>query len=405
MIDQSSSDRPPGPGKRRVVSLALAASIALSAVGGGVIGSAATLAATRQLPTAQSPQAVALTEQPSQAPAAPSVSPIVNVREDSAITQVYRLASPAVVSVTTSSAGGAFGQPRQQGEGSGFVVDRGGLVLTNNHVVQGASRVSVHFSDGTVKTATVAGTDSGNDLAVLKVDLPTNQSIAALGDSTKVEPGQTAVAIGSPFGLPQTVTAGIVSAINRDWGSAGGRPMRGLLQTDAPVNPGNSGGPLLNLQGEVIGITTAIESPIRGSVGIGFAIPINEAKRLLPRLARGEQVQHPWLGISGSALTPELAKQLNLSVQAGVLVQEAVAGGPAAQAGLRGGRGSSQSDVPVGGDVITAADGKAVKSVEELASYLDTRSVGDEVHLSVLRDGQTIDVTVTLAAWPTSQSS
>ncbi|MBI4493574.1 MAG: trypsin-like peptidase domain-containing protein [Chloroflexi bacterium] len=414
MIDQASPNGAPGGNRRRAVSLALVASMAVGALGGGVVGSAATLYAVRQIPAAQSvllPSAQPLTSASPATEAAPrtdaaQTTPIVNVREAGAITQVFRKTSPAVVSVGIGSARGPLGQFRQQGEGSGFVVDRSGLVLTNNHVVEGARRIVVRFSDGTESNATVMGTDPGTDLAVLKADrVPANQGIAALGDSDQVEPGQTAVAIGSPFGLAQTITAGIISAVNRDWGSAGGRPMRGLIQTDAPVNPGNSGGPLLNLQGEVIGITTAIESPVRGSVGIGFAIPSNEAKRLLPQLARGEQVDHPWLGISGTALTPELARQLNLSVQQGVLVSEAIADGPAAQAGLRGGRSTTESDTPVGGDVITAADGKAVGSVQELASYLDTRHVGDQVRLSVLRDGQTIEVPVTLGAWPVGARS
>lgn len=403
MLDQPASPQPiPAPARRQVGSLALAVAMLLSAVGGGVIGSIATLSAVQHVPTSR-PQTAAMVASPGEASVGTRVA---DAGDEAAITRVFRQASPAVVSVSKSGgASGPLGEFRRRGEGTGIVVDRGGLILTNHHVIEGATRIVVRFADGATATATVAGSDPGTDLAVLKADLPEGHPVATLGDSDKVEPGQTAIAIGSPFGLSQTVTAGIISAVNREWGSAGGRPMRGLIQTDAPVNPGNSGGPLLNIQGETIGIATAIESPIQGSVGIGFAIPINEAKRLLPQLARGERVEHPWLGISGSALMPQLATQLGLSVEQGILIHEVIADGPAARAGLRGGRSTGEADVPSGGDVVTAVDGRPLKTVQELSAYLSTLHVGDEIRLTILRDGQVMELTVTLGAWPAGQRS
>ena len=202
-----------------------------------------------------------------------------------------------------------------QGTGSGFVVDQSGLVLTNDHVVEGADSVEVVFSDGTKREGQVLGTNSNIDLAVVKVDLPENVAPVTMGDSDKVQVGETAIAIGSPFGLDQTVTQGIISAVHRDWNPGDGSVQRDLIQSDTPINPGNSGGPLLNADGEVIGINTMIESPVRGSVGVGFSIPINTAKKLLPKLASGEKIEPAWLGISGQSIDADVAQQQGLSTQ------------------------------------------------------------------------------------------
>ncbi len=320
---------------------------------------------------------------------------------------VYEMAGGAVVTVAVNGqrSRGPFSEPAQ-GAGSGFIVDGQGHILTNNHVVRGAQSIVVTLADGTSMPAKLVGSDPGSDLALLKADVPEDKLvIAELGDSDLVVVGEPVVAIGAPFGLEQSVTAGIVSAMGRTFGEASGRPMRDLIQTDAPINPGNSGGPLFNLQGEVIGITTSIESPVRASVGIGFAIPINAAKRLLPDLKVGSQIDHPWIGIRGQAITQQLARQLGLPVERGVLVIQAVPDGPAAKAGIRGGTIEGAVVQPRGGDILTAIDGREVRAVEDIAGYLDTKRVGDTVIVDLLREGKVVQIEVKLDAWPRSEQS
>lgn len=223
--------------------------------------------------------------------------------------------------------------------------------------------------------------------------------VAVLGDSDKVQVGELAIAIGNPFDLDRTVTAGIISGKDRQMTAVTGRTIRGLLQTDAAINPGNSGGPLLNARGEVIGINTAIESPVKGSVGIGFAIPANMARRVLPSLMTGQQVEHPWLGIAGTAITPELAERLQLGSLSGVLVSEVTPGSPADRAGLRP-LSVTQSGRTLPGDVITAVDGRPVRSVDDISRYLETKRPGDEVTLTVWREAATVEVKAKLVPWP-----
>jgi S1-C subfamily serine protease len=223
--------------------------------------------------------------------------------------------------------------------------------------------------------------------------------VAPLGDSDAVQPGDVAIAIGSPFGLDKTVTQGIISAVNRSWAPGDGRARQGLLQTDAPINPGNSGGPLLNGNGEVIGITSMIESPVRGSVGVGFAIPVNTAKRLLPQLEAGAKLEPVWLGIAGQPLDATIARDQGLSVQEGILIASVVPNSPATQAGLRGGQGQNER-IPRGGDVLVAIDGTPVKDMTGLAGQLTGKKPGDTVQLTVVRDGREQQVRVTLQAWP-----
>jgi S1-C subfamily serine protease len=281
----------------------------------------------------------------------------------------------------------------------GVVVDARGLILSNNHVVDGARAISIRFSTGATREATVLGTDRGNDLALLRVDLPADVPVAPLGDSDAVQPGDVAIAIGSPFGLDKTVTQGIISAVNRSWAPGDGRARQGLLQTDAPINPGNSGGPLLNADGEVIGITSMIESPVRGSVGVGFAIPVNTAKRLLPQLEAGARLEPVWLGIAGQPLDATIARDQGLSVQEGILIASVVPNSPAAQAGLRGGQGENER-IPRGGDVLVAVDGSPLRDMTSLASQLTGKRPGDTVQLTIVRDGREQQVRVTLQAWP-----
>jgi S1-C subfamily serine protease len=321
--------------------------------------------------------------------------------DEAAIVELYERVSPAVVNITNRR-----GQPGQtdyaRGAGSGVIFDPKGYVLTNNHVVDDATRLEVTLWDGSSFGGKLLGRDPANDLAVVQIEAPPDKlAVAALGDSDAIKPGQIAIAIGSPFGLERTITTGIVSATGRARRNEGQRTIANMIQTDAPINPGNSGGPLLNSRGEVIGINTAIESPVRGSVGIGFAVPINTAKLFLPDLLAGKTIRHPWLGISGLQLTPATAQELGLSVNEGVYVSEVVPNGPAAKAGLKGasGRGSA-GELPKGGDVILSIDGQRIGKTDAISAYLDTRHVGDTVKVEVLRDGQNTTLDVVLEEWP-----
>jgi len=380
-------------GRRAGTAALLALALAGGTVGGGAAGAYAAInwVTPRQAATVQPAAAPSAASAPSQ-PVSTAQAPLSNIAG-----QVYAKVSGAVVTVTT--AGQSAGGLTPSGSGTGFVVDASGLILTNHHVVQGARAVSVSFNNGEEREAQVLGFDRGNDLAVLKVDLPANTPVAPLGDSDAAQVGEVAVAIGSPFGLDQTVTQGIVSAVDRDWMPGNGRIRRGLIQTDAPINPGNSGGPLLNDRGEVIGINTMIESPVRGSVGVGFAIPINTAKQLIPQLQAGAELEPVWLGIQGTELDPAIASDQGIPVDEGVLVTGVVPGGPADQAGLQGGQGENER-IPRGGDVITAIDGQAVSDVAEIGDLLNGKNPGDRVTLTVLRDGQQQEITVTLQGWP-----
>jgi S1-C subfamily serine protease len=324
-----------------------------------------------------------------------------------ATNDIYQQALPSVVQIV-STANSQFGQ--SEGQGSGIIIDTQGNILTNNHVVSGADSLEVTLTDGSVLPATVVGTDPGNDLAVVHVDPPAGGLTAAtLADSDKVLVGDPVFALGNPFGLEHTFTEGIVSAVGRTYSPGSGtRPLRNMIQTDAAVNPGNSGGPLLNCHGEVIGVNTLLENPTGQSVnvGIAFAVSINTAKGSLNQLKAGTTVSHPWLGIAGRELTPALAKELNLSVTQGVYVVTVANNSPADRAGLVPAFASetqaqNDSTLPPGGDVILAVDGNSVTDVDQLANYLDGhKRAGDTVSLDVLRDGQKITVDATLAEWP-----
>ena len=324
-----------------------------------------------------------------------------------ATNDVYAQALPSVVQIT-STANSRFGQ--SEGQGSGIIIDEQGSILTNYHVVSGADSLEVTLADGSVLPATVVGTDPGNDLAIVHVDPPAGGLTAArLGDSDKLLVGDPVFALGNPFGLEHTFTEGIVSAVGRTYSPGSGtRPLRNMIQTDAAVNPGNSGGPLLNCYGEVVGINTLLENPTGQSVnvGIAFAVSINTAKRSLDDLQAGNTLSHPWLGIAGRELTPALAQQLDLSVTQGVYVITVAQNSPADAAGLRPALQSenealNDNSLPPGGDVILAVDGNAVTNVDQLAGYLDSQKrVGDTVSLDVLRDGQKMTVEATLAEWP-----
>ncbi len=303
------------------------------------------------------------------------------------------------------------------GAGSGFVWDKQGHIITNNHVIEGADKIMVTFADETTVAAEVVGSDPDSDLAVLKVDLPASQlQPVDLGDSTQVKVGQLAVAIGNPFGLENTMTVGFVSALGRFLPVSSGQGQGSLtqgprytipdvIQTDAPINPGNSGGILVNDEGQVIGVTAAIESPVRASAGIGFAIPSAVVDRVVPALISEGHFDHPWLGLSGISLNPELISAMDLEAnQRGALVIGVTPDSPADQAGLHGSDRQVTIEgqpVRVGGDVIIAIDDQPVDSFDDLVAYLaQATKVGQTVKLTVLRQGNQETISVKLTARP-----
>ncbi len=297
------------------------------------------------------------------------------------------------------------------GLGSGFVWDTEGHIVTNNHVVQDAERISVTFSDGTTVDGEIVGADPDSDLAVVKVDMPADQLTPInVTDSFDVEVGDFVVAIGNPFGLESTMTVGFVSAVGRSLpvdtmtvGPTYSIPY--IIQTDASINPGNSGGVMVNLNGELIGVPSAIRSPVQASVGIGFAIPSFIVQQVVPVLIEQGSYTHPWLGIMGRSLTPETAVEMGLAAdQRGALVLETTEDGPSDQAGIQGSDREvviEGASVQVGGDVIIAFDGRTVEEFDDLIEYLARYAqVGQEVVLTVLRDGEELDIPVTLGARP-----
>lgn len=290
----------------------------------------------------------------------------------------------------------------ENAEGSGFVYSERGYIVTNEHVIEGADRVKVTFTDGATLNAEIVGTDSNNDLAVLKVNKNDLESLP-LGNLSEVSVGQTAVAVGNPFGLRGTMTSGIVSQKGRMIPTDTGFSIPNVLQTDAAINPGNSGGPLLNIEGEVVGVNTAIESRTGTFSGIGFAIPVNIVKNVVPDIIEeGDDFEYPWLGVSGYSVTPEIADAMNLSNASGFLVVNVIEDGPADDAGLREGNRTvevGQSNLTVGGDVITAIDGNRMTGIGDILTYLQSGpEVGDEATVTVIRDGEEIDVPVTLGS-------
>jgi S1-C subfamily serine protease len=296
---------------------------------------------------------------------------------------------------------------RERGEatGSGFVIDENGHILTNAHVVQGASRIEVRFGNEKTEEAKLVGRDPSNDLALLKVEAGKEQlKPLTLGDSSKVEVGDSVVAIGNPFGLDRTVTTGIVSALQRQLEAPNGFQISNVIQTDAAINPGNSGGPLIDARGRAIGINSQIATAGgQGNIGIGFAVPINKAKEIASELKKSGRVRHAFLGITGVSITSSLSERLNLPSGRGVLVQEAT--GPAKRAGLQGGDTQVSiggQDIVLGGDVIVEIDGKRVESMNDVIELVDSKKPGDKVSLKVLRGSRSRTIEVELGNRPAS---
>ena len=332
------------------------------------------------------------------------------------VDQIYKADAPGVVFVQATTPpkppspfnpfGGSGGGTAT---GTGFVIDRQGDILTNDHVVQGASKVEVTLGrkdSSSPVSAQLVGADPSTDIAVLKVNAPADQlHPLPLGDSSKVSVGDPVVAIGNPFGLDRTVTSGIVSALQRQINAPNGFSIDNVIQTDAAINPGNSGGPLINSAGQVVGITSQIESQSGGNVGIGFAVPINTARSVAKQILTTGNVQHAFLGIQGYTLTPQLANVLNLPVKRGAVIQRVTPGSPADDAGLRGGSANvtiEGQNLRVGGDVITSVDGKDVNSMNAVAGAIAAKKPGDQVQLGIERHGHAQTVTVTLANRPAS---
>ncbi|MFL7838191.1 MAG: S1C family serine protease [Candidatus Promineifilaceae bacterium] len=363
------------------------------------------------LPVTQTDGAVATTQQAniqqaSNVPAASTTSSTAAAaalpaagdyfEHEKAFISVFENASPSVVHIAVD-----------EGEGSGFVYDAEGHIVTNNHVVSGANTIVVSFADGSQEEATIEGTAPDADLAIIKVaELPEGVKPLALADTDTLKVGQIVVAIGSPFGLENTLTTGIVSGLDRLFPGAeapggGTYNIPDIIQTDAAINPGNSGGPLLNLQGAVIGVNTAIESPVRGSSGVGFAVPANVVAIIAPQLIESGSAATPWLGISGSELNATMAEALGLDADTrGIAIGEVITGGPAADAGLVAADPNGTSV----GDVIVGIDDQEIRAFDDLLGYIVEHTiVGQTVELKVLRDGQIDSIPLTLQARPSTQ--
>jgi len=334
-----------------------------------------------------------------------SMSWALTVDEENNI-NVYKNAAKGVVNITSIVLRRDFFQgvvPRE-GAGSGAIIDSRGYILTNNHVIKNAHRIEVTLSNGNKFPGRLIGTDPDNDLAIIQIKAPSDQlNILSLGSSMDLQVGQKVLAIGNPFGLAETLTTGIISSLGRSIRSANGTLMEDLIQTDAAINPGNSGGPLLDSKGKIIGINTAIFSPSGGSVGIGFAIPVGTAKRIIPELIEKGYVSHPWIGVTLFPLIPGIAKALDLQVERGVLIIEVLQGGPAYKAGLKGSSQMLQVGnmmLPAGGDIVISLNGKPVNTSEELIRMIRKYKPGDRITLKILRNKDFQEVPVVLGERP-----
>jgi putative serine protease PepD len=319
---------------------------------------------------------------------------------------VYEKVADGVVNVTSTAIqmDFFFNAFPTQGSGSGSMIDIKGHILTNHHVVANAQKLEVTLADGSKWPAKLIGSDPDNDLAVIKIDAPKEKlKVIPMGDSKNLRIGQKVLAIGNPFGLQRTLTTGIISSLGRTIRSEVGTLIEDVIQTDAAINPGNSGGPLLNSDGEIVGINSAIISPSGGSVGIGFAIPVNAAKRVVPELIAKGYVTYPWIGATIQPLIPEVAKFLKLKIERGAMIAEVAKGGPADEAGMKGGNQRVQVGnmiVIVGGDIVVKADQHDVKTHDELIRYIREKKPGDVILLKVYRKGNFEEVKVTLGERP-----
>jgi len=334
--------------------------------------------------------------------------PAVDLEEQLTIA-LYEKVAPSVVHITSQVIRTDFfmGAYPESGAGSGFLFDSQGHIVTNYHVIEGASTIEVSFSEDLTLQAEIVGQDAPNDLAVLRVELPANRQWRPLdlGSSKELRVGQRAIAIGSPFGeFDRTLTTGVISALGRTVELEQGRVIRHVIQTDAAINPGNSGGPLLDSHGRLIGVNTAIVSPSGASAGIGFAIPVDTVQRVVPVLIERGSYPHPWVGFIGYSITPNLARRLSLPIDNGILIARVYEDGPAVAAGLHGSNREvmiGRTAVLAGGDIVTSIDGRPIKNQESLDAYLDEfTQVGQTVALTIMRDGSSLSISLTLGEEP-----
>ena len=337
---------------------------------------------------------------------ASTVFPAALTEEERNNIAVYEKVADGVVNITSTAVqmDFLFNVFPTQGSGSGSIIDSKGHILTNHHVVANVQKLEVTLADESKWPAKLVGSDPDNDLAVIKIDAPKEKlKVIPMGDSKQLKIGQKVLAIGNPFGLERTLTTGIISSLGRTIRSETGILMEDIIQTDAAINPGNSGGPLLNSEGEIIGINSAIISPSGGSVGIGFAIPVNMARRIVPELIAKGYVIYPYFGATIMPLFPEVAKHLKLKVEKGAMIAEVVKGGPADKAGLKGGSQRVQVGnmiVIAGGDIVVKVDQHEVKTNDELIRYIREKKPGDTIVLQVYRKGDFVDVKVVLGERP-----
>ncbi len=325
--------------------------------------------------------------------AAAQVAEVPVPATDLSVQELVKRKSPAVVLISNeTSRGGSLG--------SGFLIDTAGHIVTNAHVMDGATKTTVTFQDGTEKRGTVLGVDTSTDVAVLKIDqVPAGVTPVSLGNSGSLTVGQDVVAIGNPYGYSGTATTGIVSALKRTIASPSDFPIQNAIQTDAAINQGNSGGPLFDRAGRVIGINSQIASETGGNVGIGFAVPIDTVRPIVNSIIASGKAQHAWIGIQGGELTPALAQKLGLGTRRGVLVLSLDSRGPAKKGGLKAARDATAS-VPTSADLIVAINGTPVADMADVAEAVASRKVGDQITVTVLRDGTSQTVTLTLKDRP-----
>jgi S1-C subfamily serine protease len=393
------------PGANR----ATAASNLLSGAAGGlvVLALGATLIGTGVINTGDTSRTI-IREVPSRS------APLTGSAADGkslSVADIYRRSASGVVFVSarvTTQTDSPFGFPlEQQGlaTGSGFVIDKNGYILTNAHVVEGAKTASIRFEEGgDLVDARVVGQDLSTDLAILKVN-PSDAKLKPLplGNSSRVQVGDPAIAIGNPFGYDRTVTTGIISALQRQIRAPNGFTIGHVIQTDAPINPGNSGGPLLDADGRVIGVNSQIATAgSRGSVGIGFAVPINTAKRVIPQLEQHGRIVHAYLGVTTYPLNKDLAAAINLGVDRGAIIQEVTPGGPASRAGLRAGKIHTDEGIILGGDVIVEVDGEQVSKPDDVGAAINDNKPGESVEVKFYRDNKLVTKQVKLGTRPAS---